>query len=50
MMNSRRNMIKGAAMTATGVVVGVMSPLKSQEVVAQQPTLQSSESVSTNQL
>ncbi|MBD1853190.1 SDR family oxidoreductase [Cyanobacteria bacterium FACHB-502] len=37
-------------MTATGVVVGAMSPLKSQEAVAQQPTPHSSESVSTHQL
>jgi NAD(P)-dependent dehydrogenase (short-subunit alcohol dehydrogenase family) len=50
MMNSRRDMVKGAAMTATGIVLGAMSSLKSQPAVAQQPTLQPRESISTNRL
>lgn len=43
-------MVKGAAMTATGIVLGAMSSLKSQPAVAQQPTPQPRESISTNRL
>jgi NAD(P)-dependent dehydrogenase (short-subunit alcohol dehydrogenase family) len=50
MMNSRRNMIKGAAMTATGVVLGAMSSLQSEPAVAQSPAPQPRENPSTNQL
>jgi NAD(P)-dependent dehydrogenase (short-subunit alcohol dehydrogenase family) len=42
-MNSRREIIKGAAMTATGMVLGAISSLRSQEAVAQQPTPQTSD-------
>lgn len=38
---SRRGLIKGAAMTATGVVFGALTPLRSQPAVAQQPATQS---------
>ncbi|MCU0538146.1 MAG: SDR family oxidoreductase [Hydrococcus sp. Prado102] len=37
---SRRALIKNAAMTATGVVIGAISPLRSHEAVAQQTPLQ----------
>ncbi|YAF97961.1 MAG: SDR family NAD(P)-dependent oxidoreductase [Nodularia sp. CChRGM 3473] len=50
MMNSRRNMIKGAAITATGVALGAMSSLKSQPAVAQRPTPQPREGISSNKL
>jgi NAD(P)-dependent dehydrogenase (short-subunit alcohol dehydrogenase family) len=42
---SRRALIKGAAMTATGVVVGAISPLHSQETIARQPVSQSGDRV-----
>lgn len=35
--SNRRDVIKGAALTATGMVLGAMAPLKSQEVTAQKP-------------
>ena len=35
--SNRRDVIKGAALTATGIVLGAMAPLKSQEVTAQKP-------------
>ncbi|BAU14789.1 putative 2-keto-3-deoxygluconate dehydrogenase [Leptolyngbya sp. NIES-3755] len=34
---SRRTLLKGVAMTATGVVMGAMSPLGTKETVAQRP-------------
>lgn len=40
MTNSRREIIKGAAMTTTGMILGAMSSLKLQEAVAVQPTPQ----------
>ncbi|MEP1062002.1 hypothetical protein [Stenomitos frigidus] len=48
MMNTRRNLIKGAVMTTTGSVFGAMSSFKLQKATAQQPVAQASERSQTS--